>query len=53
MSNDAAPGGAAAAAGLTGTRTSRAAEAAGRGFVNFSLGLLILAALWWLGGYMI
>jgi NitT/TauT family transport system permease protein len=53
MSNDAAPGGAAAAAGLTGTRTSRAAEAAGRGVVNFSLGLLILAALWWLGGYMI
>ena len=53
MSNDAAPGGAAAAAGLTGTRTSRAAEAAGRGGVNFSLGLLILAALWWLGGYMI
>jgi NitT/TauT family transport system permease protein len=53
VSNDAAPGGAAAAAGLTGTRTSRAAEAAGRGFVNFSLGLLILAALWWLGGYMI
>jgi NitT/TauT family transport system permease protein len=53
MSNDAAPGGAAAAAGLTGTRTSRAAEAAGRGVVNFSLGMLILAALWWLGGYMI
>jgi NitT/TauT family transport system permease protein len=53
MSNDAAPGGAAAAAGLTGTRTSRAAEAAGRGVVNFSLGLLILAAFWWLGGYMI
>lgn len=53
MSNDAAPGGAAAAAGLTGTRTSRAAEAAGRGFVNFSLGLLILAAFWWLGGYLI
>jgi NitT/TauT family transport system permease protein len=53
VSKDAAPGGAAAAAGLTGTRTSRAAEAAGRGFVNFSLGLLILAALWWLGGYMI
>jgi NitT/TauT family transport system permease protein len=38
---------------LTGTRTSRAAEAAGRGFVNFSLGLLILAAFWWLGGYLI
>jgi NitT/TauT family transport system permease protein len=38
---------------LTGTRTSRAAEAAGRGVVNFSLGLLILAAFWWLGGYMI
>jgi NitT/TauT family transport system permease protein len=53
MSNDAAPGGAAAAAGLTGTRTSRAAEAAGRGVVNFSLGMLILAALWWLGGYLI
>ena len=53
MSNDAAPGGAAAAAGLTGTRTSRAAEAAGRGVMNFSLGLLILAAFWWLGGYMI
>jgi NitT/TauT family transport system permease protein len=53
VSNDAAPGGAAAAAGLTGTRTSRAAEAAGRGVVNFSLGLLILAAFWWLGGYMI
>ena len=53
MSNDAAPGGAAAAAGLTGTRTSRAAEAAGRGVVNFSLGLVILAAFWWLGGYMI
>ncbi len=53
MSNDAAPGGAAAAAGLTGTRTSRAAEAAGRGIVNFSLGLLILAAFWWLGGYLI
>ncbi len=53
MSDDAAPGGAAAAAGLTGTRTSRAAEAAGRGFVNFSLGLLILAAFWWLGGYLI
>ena len=53
MSNDAVPGGAAAAAGLTGTRTSRAAEAAGRGVVNFSLGLLILAAFWWLGGYMI
>ena len=53
MSNDAAPGGAAAAAGLTGTRTSRAAKAAGRGVVNFSLGMLILAALWWLGGYMI
>ncbi len=53
MSNEAAHGGAAAAAGLTGTRTSRAAEAAGRGIVNFSLGLLILAALWWLGGYMI
>ena len=53
MSNDAAPGAAAAAAGLTGTRTSRAAEAAGRGVVNFSLGLLILAAFWWLGGYMI
>jgi NitT/TauT family transport system permease protein len=53
MSDDAAPGGAAAATGLTGTRTSRAAEAAGRGVMNFSLGLLILAALWWLGGYMI
>ena len=53
MSNDAAPGGAAAAAGLTGTRTSRTAEAAGRGVMNFSLGLLILAAFWWLGGYMI
>jgi NitT/TauT family transport system permease protein len=53
VSNDAALGGAAAAAGLTGTRTSRAAEAAGRGVVNFSLGLLILAAFWWLGGYMI
>jgi NitT/TauT family transport system permease protein len=53
MSNDAAPGAAAAAAGLTGTRISRAAEAAGRGVVNFSLGLLILAAFWWLGGYMI
>ncbi len=53
MSNDAAPGGAATAAGLTGTRTSRAAEAAGRGIVNFSLGLLILAVLWWLGGYLI
>lgn len=53
MSNDAAPGGAATAAGLTGTRTSRAAEAAGRGIVNFSLGLLILAAFWWLGGYLI
>ena len=51
MSNDVAPGG--AAAGLTGTRTSRAAEAAGRGVVNFSLGLVILAAFWWLGGYMI
>jgi NitT/TauT family transport system permease protein len=38
---------------LTGTRTSRAAEAAGRGIVNFSLGLLILAAFWWLGGYLI
>ncbi len=53
MSDDAAPGTAAAAAGLTGSRTSRAAEAAGRGFVNFSLGLLILAAFWWLGGYLI
>ena len=53
MSNHAASGGAAAAAGLTGTRTSRAAEAAGRGVVNFSLGLLILAAFWWLGGYLI
>lgn len=53
MSDDAAPGGAAAAAGLTGTRTSRAAEAAGRGVMNFSLGLLILAAFWWLGGYLI
>ncbi len=53
MSDDAAPGGAAAAAGLTGTRTSRAAEAAGRGALNFSLGLLILAAFWWLGGYLI
>ncbi len=53
MSNDAAPGGPAAAAGLTGTRTSRAAEAAGRGALNFSLGLLILAAFWWLGGYLI
>ncbi|MBN8475183.1 MAG: ABC transporter permease [Sulfuritalea sp.] len=38
---------------MTGTRTSRAAEAAGRGFFNFSLGLLILAVLWWLGGYLI
>jgi NitT/TauT family transport system permease protein len=53
VSNDAAPGGPAAAAGLTGTRTSRAAEAAGRGALNFSLGLLILAAFWWLGGYLI
>jgi len=53
MSNHATSGGAAAAAGLTGTRTSRAAEAAGRGFMNFSLGLLILAAFWWLGGYLI
>lgn len=53
MSNHAASGGAAAAADLTGTRTSRAAEAAGRGVVNFSLGLLILAAFWWLGGYLI
>jgi len=53
VSNDAASGGAAAAAGLTGTRTSRAAEAAGRGVLNFSLGLVILAAFWWLGGYMI
>ncbi|MBI5791897.1 MAG: ABC transporter permease [Rhodocyclales bacterium] len=41
------------AAGLAGTRTSRAAEATARGVLNFSLGLLILAALWWLGGYMI
>ena len=53
MSDAAAPGGAAAAASLTGTRTSRAAEAAGRGALNFSLGLLILAAFWWLGGYLI
>ncbi len=41
------------AAGLAGTRTSRAAEATARGVLNFSIGLLILAALWWLGGYMI
>ena len=41
------------AAGLAGSRTSRAAEATARGVLNFSLGLLILAAFWWLGGYMI
>ena len=41
------------AAGLAGSRTSRAAEATARGVLNFSLGLLILAALWGLGGYMI
>lgn len=41
------------AGGLAGSRTSRAAEATARGVLNFSLGLLILAALWWLGGYMI
>lgn len=54
MSNDAISGAAAAAAaGLNGSRASRAAEATARGVLNFSLGLLILAALWWLGGYLI
>jgi NitT/TauT family transport system permease protein len=40
-------------AALTGSLTSRAAQAAPRGVVNFSLGLAILAAIWWLGGYLI
>ncbi len=40
-------------AALTGSLTSRAAQAATRGVVNFSLGLAILAAIWWLGGYLI
>lgn len=43
----------AAAAGATGSQTSRAAEAAARGVVNFAVGLAILAAFWWLGGYFI
>ena len=40
-------------AGLTGSRTSRAAEATARGVLNFATGLAIMAAFWWLGGYML
>ncbi len=43
----------AVAAGTTGSKTSRAAEAAARGILNFSAGLAILAVLWWIGGYLI
>jgi len=38
------------AAGATRSRTSRAAEQTARGVLNFSLGILILFGLWWLGG---
>ena len=47
MSDGGAVGGPAAA---TSSRGSRVARAATRNAVNFSLGLLILAALWWAGG---
>jgi NitT/TauT family transport system permease protein len=53
MSNQATSGAATAASGVTGGAGARYALAAGRGTANFVLGLLILAVLWGIGGYMI
>ena len=53
MSQQAISGGAHAAAGVTGRIGTRVALAASRGAVNFSLGLIILAVLWGIGGYLI
>ena len=50
MSDQAAGGASIPAAGATRSRTSRAAEQTARGVVNFSMGIAILFALWWLGG---
>ena len=41
------------AAGTTRSRTSRVAEQTARGILNFSAGIAILFALWWLGGNLI
>ena len=42
-----------AAAGARGGAGARAARAASRGVLNFTAGLVILAILWGIGGYMI
>jgi NitT/TauT family transport system permease protein len=52
VSNEATSG-AASAAGVTGNAGTRFALAASRGAVNFTLGLVVLAILWSIGGYMI
>lgn len=52
MSDDGAAGGGVAVAGDA-AAARRAATIATRGAFNFALGLAILAAFWWLGGYLI
>ncbi len=53
MSNQATSGAATAASGVTGGAGARFLLAASRGTANFVLGLMILAVLWGIGGYMI
>lgn len=53
MSDQATSGAALAAAGVTGGASARVARAASRGAINFTLGLVVLAVLWGIGGYLI
>lgn len=53
MSQQVISGGAHTAAGVSGNLGTRVALAASRGAVNFSLGLVILAVLWGIGGSLI
>lgn len=53
MSDDAFGAAAVPALGAHHLRTSRAVGSTARGFLNFVGGLAILAAFWWVGGYLL